>query len=548
MNIKNMLNIRCALGWLTLLVLGVCQDVLACGGFFCQLLPVNQAGEQIVFRQDGSETTAMIKINYVGAADKFGWVLPVPSTPEISLGNDSIFTALETSTRPQFVLDQAGTPCPGPVASPASSSSSASSASSASSSSSGAVVIEKQLDVGPFNAQVISSDDPEALAVWLKNNNLDLTEGGSKLLAPYTQVKSKFVVLKLINNVSIGSIRPIILKYASNVPVIPMTLTAVAAQNDMGVLVWTLGNGRGVPKNYKHVIPNYTHLNWFNGTRNAYISYQGLITRAMNEAGGQGFATDFAGYMPELINQLPTSETWKRQLKDSEGLSDASFIQQWWQRGSAAAQDAIRTALPTSSSFVYSQPTSLVELFTQKQLKDARALVVKTVQEQEIDSIDNSRNILDDGLYLTRLYTTLSADEMGVNPEFTYNTAMENQPLVRRALLTAACKNQKTEWTLKLGAGTGREDEMVIEAWQDIPFNAVPNTQAANWKVEKTSATADPVVLAENKFQILSLGTRPVEEPPKRTGGNLDAWFLILLSIIASFSAFFRLRKYKCYS
>ena len=38
----------------------------ACGGFFCQLVPINQAAEQIVFRQDGNQVTAMVQIQFEG--------------------------------------------------------------------------------------------------------------------------------------------------------------------------------------------------------------------------------------------------------------------------------------------------------------------------------------------------------------------------------------------------------------------------------------------------------------------------------------------------
>lgn len=83
----------------------------ACGGFFCQTTPINQAGEQIVFRQEGNEITAMVRILYSGSAEEFSWVVPVPNTPEISLGSDITFTQLEFATRPQFFLERRGEQC-----------------------------------------------------------------------------------------------------------------------------------------------------------------------------------------------------------------------------------------------------------------------------------------------------------------------------------------------------------------------------------------------------------------------------------------------------
>lgn len=515
-------------GLVLLCGMGLSSQSLACGGFFCSFVPINQAGEQIVFRQEGAKTTAMIKINYVGNAEDFGWVLPVPEIPDIRLGSDQIFTELELNTRPQFVLERIGEGCSRlggfGFSSPAPS------AATSSSSSASAVVIEKTVSVGPFDAQVVSSDDPQVLAVWLEENNLDLTDQGGELLRPYIQAKSKFVVLKLKNGTNSGSIQPIILDYQSSAPVIPMTLTAVAAQQDMGVLVWLLGEGRGVPKNFKHVTPNYTRLNWFNGTRAAYASYQNLITQAMDEAGGQGFATDFAGYMPELADQLTGSKTWTTRLEQLASASDAVFISNIrLSAADALIQNEISLALPTSDAFIYGDVSLLIETFSVEQLQQARARITDTIRERIIKPLDAAYDLFDDNLYLTRLYTTLSPDEMTKNPEFTFNTAMGDQPLTRNATLTASCSWRNTSWQLKLGDGTGRDDELVIEAYTPVPLGAIASEQAATWQVENTSATADPVVVAKNDFQVMTIGEEPV-------GGAVNfiyLWFGGILLVIA---------------
>ena len=97
---------------------------------------------------------------------------------------------------------------------------------------------------------------------------------------------------------------------------------------DMGVLAWIVADARAVPENYEHVTPNYTRLNWYTGSGNAYASYQTLITDAMNEtAEGQGFATDFAGGISdELVSQLSTTDAFESFLADLDGLSDAEYI------------------------------------------------------------------------------------------------------------------------------------------------------------------------------------------------------------------------------
>ena len=85
----------------------------ACGGFFCQAVPISQAAEQIIFRQNGDQVTAVVLIQYVGVAEDFSWVVPVPGVPELSTGSDVLFQSLEPATRPQFNLKIEGGPCSG---------------------------------------------------------------------------------------------------------------------------------------------------------------------------------------------------------------------------------------------------------------------------------------------------------------------------------------------------------------------------------------------------------------------------------------------------
>jgi len=225
----------------------------------------------------------------------------------------------------------------------------------------------------------------------------------------------------------------------------------------------------------------------------------------MDEAGGQGFATDFAGHFPNLIEQLSTAEPWEQLMSGIANTSDATFIATLWtNRPSPAVQNAIRATLPTSDGQVYSSAIDMDKLFTVEELATTRTAVEKIMAEQVIDPINNALDIFDDNLYLTRLYTTLSADEMTQNPAFTFNPQMDGQQLTRNATLTQECVDGRNNWTLKLGEGTGREDETIVQAWGTfVPFSAPAvssSEQLAVWRVEKTSATNDPVLLAANTF------------------------------------------------
>lgn len=494
---------------LTALVLVVTSPrmVYACGGFFCDFQPISQAGEQIVFRQDGNQITAMVQIQYVGNAEDFGWVVPVPSTPEASIGSNLVFSDLEQATRPQFNLSRTGQACEVEfLASPTAESSGGDTATDAD----GGVTVESVEEVGNYIVTVISGTDPQAVANWLAENNLDLSDRGAELLAPYIEDGMKFVALKLQQNRDAGNIQPLILKYQSDKPVIPIRLTAVAAVEDMGVLVWLLGDARAVPENYLHVTPNYTRLNWYGFGNSSYVSYQGLITDAMDEAGGKGFATDYAGRFPNLADRLTSADSFLSTLNGLATLSNAEFIvavQRNFNDGSIGS--ALSRTLPVvdgEAGAVYTDAVALSVNYTGVELSAARSELDRVIREDLIEPLRVSRDLLDDNKYLTRLYTTLSASEMTLDPSFVFNSDMGDQSLDRNATLDASCIEDQTQWTLTLGEGTGRNDVVVIDTVGVLPFAtpAFVNDQEASWKIEDTAVSGQPIVRQQRSFQAAS--------------------------------------------
>ena len=498
------------------------KPLQACGGFFCQTTPINQAGEQIVFRQEGDEITAMVRILYSGSAEEFSWVVPVPNTPEISLGSDITFTQLEFATRPQFFLERRGEQCeefvpnfgvtPDTAGAPGNDEDDS------------GVFIEQELQIGPFDIDIVSSDNPDDLAIWLQDNGYELTDRGAELLAPYITDGMKFVAVKLLNGEGIDSIQPLLMKYTSDKPVIPIRLTAVAAMPDMGVLTWVVADARAVPENYEHVTPNYTRLNWYTGSGNAYASYQTLITEAMNEtAEGQGFATDYAGEISdEIVSQLPNTERLEEILEDLDSRDDANFIAYsffnfFFNSNTFSSRVAVlQRELPIEGDDVsinvaaanYQTTAGLQSQYSPEQLRAARIALRDFIVTREIEPVLNANALLPQGAYMTRLFTTLSAEEMTKDPSFSYNASMPDQAIERNALLESSCGENGTEWTLTLGEGTDREGEVVVAANQPIPFNAAPagvDTQPAAILRERTSDDAAPELLFKAEPGVLEI-------------------------------------------
>src|SRR5687768_17048727 len=77
----------------------------ACGGFFCSQVPIDQSGEQIIFSVSQNHVTAHIQISFQGQAKDFAWVVPVQTKPTLSVGSQTVFSALQRSTEPQYIVD-----------------------------------------------------------------------------------------------------------------------------------------------------------------------------------------------------------------------------------------------------------------------------------------------------------------------------------------------------------------------------------------------------------------------------------------------------------
>ncbi len=435
-----------------LLMLGPIR-VHACGGFFCRIFPTNQVSERILFVAGEGEVTTHVQIQYTGKASDFAWILPMPSLPELSVSHNEIFRQLQSATQPNFVLNFEENDCniffPFPTAEDVASSR-------------GDVEVVSEERVGPYETAVITSDDPEAITAWLVDNGYNLDALGSELLAPYVEAGAYFVVLRLAPGQELGDLQPLALTYPAENPGIPIRLTAVAAEPDMGVLVWVLGANRAIPKNYLHVQINEARIDWFRGGSN----YAEVVTEAANEAGGQAFATDYAG-SSELM-QGRFYEEGRFDLELLESFKDpADFLDEMFRQGfprDAQTQALIRRHIPmptvvleqgvlqvvfggdeeayaraeedgtlqgTAEQSFYNNMELYREWITD--LVFDQAVFVAELDEVILVPLRDAEDLVRDFSYLTRLYTTLSADEMTVDPSFSFNPELPEVSNTRTA-------------------------------------------------------------------------------------------------------------------
>ena len=277
------------------------------------------------------------------------------------------------------------------------------------------------------------------LREWLNENEYQIPDSADATLEPYVQMNAAFLALKLLAGSEAGDVQPIRMSFSGVIPSIPIVPTSVAADPDMGILVHLLGYARAVPDNYRHVLINETALDWSNNGSN----YADVVSQAVDEAGGRAFVTDFAGphndrnfvplYNPNTLEQLRTLES------DVEILETVLF------RGPLNGNDAdlqrvVRSAISTREGVSTNEVLGCPRCYDfGPDGEDGEGpafsvdldLLISGIEEQINEPREHIEESFRTNPYLTRLYSTMSPDEMTIDPTFTFNRDLEEQSIAR---------------------------------------------------------------------------------------------------------------------
>jgi hypothetical protein len=484
------------LGWLvtasSFLALGIAsREARACGGLFCSsATPVNQTAERIVFSHDeaAGRVTAIIEILYQGPAERFAWILPVAGVPDVGVSTNALLNRLQQSTNPNYQLQRSwrencnagrGESEIEPPALPSDDQDCASNplTRDCDSDEPGAVSVLASGNTGPYDYQVIgvsvNADDPAQEAIdWMMENGYDTGATGPELLRPYLEAGLNLIAVRLSKESAVGSIRPIRISYVGDQSMIPIRPTAVAANEDMGILVWVLGSSRAVPFNYKTLELNEALLDWFNPQQ----SYNDVVIAAANETGdGQGFVTEVARPTNDPVNGNISDQLFSERftisdyrnsadsLTDGELIVDVvnrfstlsgnfNFAGPFGAAGSSGqvALDGVADALfrnlsipmGTTIADVLESPACHLDEF---EMEDSfycngqpapeqrisldnfdRRAFMTDVEEFVIQPIEDTVALFAAQPYMTRFYTTLSPDEMSADPVFSLNADLDD--------------------------------------------------------------------------------------------------------------------------
>jgi MYXO-CTERM domain-containing protein len=297
----------------------------ACGGLFCDgpmPMPVDQRGEDILFVLDGSTVEVHIRIEYTGEAARFAWIVPLQGIPEVSVGSEPLFAELlETVGANWRTTTQYDCEEDNPNGTTTSITTMGFAPSSDFGGPDGPTVVYSET-VGAFDVVVLQGGTAMEVIDFLTANDYAQDPESEPILQEYLDEGFLFAAVKLTDNAGVDAIHPLVFRFPGDEPCVPLRLTRIAAEEDMGVRTYFLGTQRWVPSNYRHVELNPLAFNWELFGPELFFD---LLALAIDEAGGRGFVTDYAG--PSDV--IDTSDIY-REFWDENALIGLSPYEVVW--------------------------------------------------------------------------------------------------------------------------------------------------------------------------------------------------------------------------
>ena len=267
---------------------------------------VNQRAEQIIFEVEPGWVTAHVLIKYAGTPESFAWIVPVPEVPELGISPVSAFGLLDRLTAPDVGVTTEDI-CPvsewacryhqqpscgddGNYGSPPNFADSGTS-SDAAGGQPPVVVISEQV-VGDYQTVTFRANEAQAATQWLRDNGFIVNQTTSIYMEPYVQANMVFIAAKLVPGAGIESIKPLKLRYRAAFPTVPLLLTAVAAEPHLTVTTFIYGDDAFRPMGHPIVTIDPKALA---RDGNGRLNYPRVLSRAVDEAGGDGFAIEYRG-------------------------------------------------------------------------------------------------------------------------------------------------------------------------------------------------------------------------------------------------------------
>ena len=422
-------------------------------------LNMRHQGLRVFMHRDPSSlrATLWLELHHSGEASQFGWLLPLPKAPKVSLGSAILFDLLDAQMAPRHLLGYVDTEncrdpqqgCAGPPRADTGADPGVDSL-GARLDAVAAVVVPESGQKGPVGWQIIPAKSPAAVTQWLKANKLVLPAEAASVLADHVAAGDVFVAVKVNHSPGVHRLRPLILQM-DDVPLrLPMRLTAATAAKDTSWVVTVAGEGRAVAKNMLNVRINPLRIDVLRQAAN----YDAALGGAMDEAAGRAFVTEFVG-QPGIVQSIVSDAALDLlevgQAKNLYGLALAvgRLDPLWWH---AEVATLFETHLGLSKLLAGLKPASpaaaLAALancgrawdagkvsgcvasageISQAQAKAiglAPKAVVAALEAEIVTPLRQARDLIDASAHVTRLAARISGNEMDRDPVFGFNNQL----------------------------------------------------------------------------------------------------------------------------
>ena len=284
----------------------------ACGGLFCSIPPtevptapepVDQTAERIIFEVFEDTVTAHVQVSYFGPASDFAWIVPVPEGTTVAESSAGLFDTVASGSAMNVVLP-AAEQCPAPVGSgggrgPAF----GCTADAASATAEGGDGVRSPDGMSPvtvyasgatenYEYSIIGAARASDLVDWLRVNRFNVSDNMTPVMQPYSDEGMQYLAVKLREGREATNIVPLAMTYPGVEPMIPIRLTAVAAQPLMGIQVWIFGDAPYVPTNYAMTEPEDTEIV---SDELGNTSYYEWVAREVAESAGRLWIAEYMG-------------------------------------------------------------------------------------------------------------------------------------------------------------------------------------------------------------------------------------------------------------
>ena len=152
-------------------------------------------------------------------------------------------------------------------------------------------VINEQV-VGDYQTVTFRASEAAAATQWLRDNGFIVNPTTSIYMESYIQANMVFVAAKLVPGAGTRAIKPMRLRYRAAYPTVPLVLTAVAAEPNLTVSAFVYGDTPFRPLGHPVVTIDPGRIA---NDRSGRLNYPMVLARTIDEAGGDGFAIEYAG-------------------------------------------------------------------------------------------------------------------------------------------------------------------------------------------------------------------------------------------------------------